>query len=271
MKRGLALVSAIGAGSIWTVVGCGGAAQTAIDGDSGSDSGVDTTSGGMDGGMDGAMPINPGSVGAIVGGMTQDAGGGGFFADGGGSTAMPSTPQVADGCNQLCTKEANAACSAGGTLESCVVGCRLILANPNCASAAQTLFSCLMTANASCDSSGNVVFDRCVVEQLSVDTCFLQNANDPGLATPCATYCAEVAAAKCPNDTSGCQAGCQVIGNLVAGCGNPWKDYVACANGSTLTCGADGKASARACTSQALRFYACVAGGLATILSDAGQ
>lgn len=271
MRLGRASLCAANAAAFMMLVGCGGASQTALNGD---DSGAGTT-GGADGsattgGADGSTPINPGTIGGIVSGMGPDGGMGGAFADAG-STAMPSTPQVVDGCNQLCEKQVAAGCSGGGTLDSCIVGCRVILANPSCASAAQTLFACLPNATASCDASGNVVFDRCQVEQLTADTCFLQNANDTTLANPCATYCAAVTAAKCPNDTPGCQGGCQVVGNLVAGCDAPWKDYVTCANGSTLTCGADGKAGAQACASEALRFYACVAGGLATILSDAGR
>jgi hypothetical protein len=275
MKSDLAIWSAASAGSFLLLSACGGAAQPALPGDSGgpitpaSDSGspnASSPSGGAD-----AAAINPGAIGGILAGMGADDAGEAIFLDSG-SSAMPSTPQVVDGCNQLCTKEVGAACPAGPTLDSCLVGCRVILANPNCASAGQGLFSCVQTAAASCDTSGNVVFAGCQVQQLAADLCFLQGANDPGLTTPCTTYCASVAAANCPSDApSGCQSGCQVIGNLVPGCDTPWKNYVTCANGSTLTCGSNGKAGAPACASQALGFWACAAGGLATILSDGGK
>jgi hypothetical protein len=267
MKPGMALLCVANAASMLLLVGCGGTSQTGLNG---SDSGGGSDGAPTSGGADGSTPLNPGTIGGIIGSMGPDGGAGSTYADAG-STAMPSTPQVVGGCNQLCEKQVAAGCSAGGTLNSCIVGCQVILNNPNCASAAQTLFSCLANATASCDASGNVVFDRCQIEQLTADTCFLQNANDPTLADPCATYCASVTAAKCPNDTPGCQGGCQILGNLVAGCDAAWKSYVTCANGSTLTCGADGKAGAQACASQALRFYSCVTGGLATILSDAGR
>ena len=265
MKGDQAFLPVATAAAMSILLGCGGAAQVTLESDAGGDTGTPPPLGGTDAGS----PINPGMIGTIIGGMAPD-GGAAPIADSG-STAMPSTPQVVDGCNQLCAKETAAACSNSGTLDSCLIGCRVILASPNCATAAQNLFSCLMTATASCDGAGNVVFDRCQLEQLSVDGCFLQAVVDPGLATPCATYCANVTAAHCPSDTpSGCQTGCQVLGNLIAGCGAPWKNYVTCSNGATLTC-ANGKASSMACTPQGLAFFACAAGGLATILSDGGQ
>jgi hypothetical protein len=267
MKGDQAFLPVATAVAISILVGCGGAAQVTLENDAGGDSGTPPPLGGSDAA---SPPISPGMIGTIIGGMGPD-GGAAPIADSG-STAMPSTRQVVDGCNQLCAKENAAACSGSGTVDSCLIGCRVILASPSCATAAQSLFSCLTTATASCDSAGNVVFNQCQGEQLAVDGCFVQNVVDPGLATPCSTYCAHVTAANCPNDTAaGCQTGCQVLGNLIAGCGPPWKNYVACSNGAALTCAANGKASSTACTSQGLAFFACAAGGLATILSDGGR
>ncbi len=276
MRMDLARWRAVNGALVLVVSACGGVAQPALSMDAGSgglsnDAGTSRMppeAGGVDAG---ASPFDPGAIGGILGGMGVDGGGAPTGLDAG-STAMPSTPEVVDGCNQLCTKEVAAACTAGPTLDSCLVGCRVMLANPTCASAGQGLFSCVQTDTASCDASGNVAFNACQIQQLATGLCFLQNANDPALGTPCATYCAGVSAANCPNDNpSGCQAGCQVIGNLVPGCDTAWKNYVTCANASTLTCDTNGKAGSSACAAQALLFWACAAGGLATVLSDGGK
>jgi hypothetical protein len=173
--------------------------------------------------------------------------------------------QVADGCNALCTKEATANCPNQGTLNSCIVGCRVLLNNPNCAAATTNLINCESTSTVSCDSNGKATLDACGSQTLLSAACFLQNAIDPTLQAPCASYCGKVAAANCPNDMpSGCQSGCQVFGGLFPACEVAWKSYVTCANQNPVTCGSDGKASAQACALQALTFFACFLGNAAT-------
>jgi len=198
-------------------------------------------------------------------------GGSGFegAADAGPPVGIP--PVVADGCAALCAKEATAMCPNQGSVASCVLGCRALLNNPSCTSQTEALFACEKTSAVSCDSSGKASLDSCVVQTLSSAACFLQSTNDPTLAGPCTKFCAESAAAKCPNDSpSGCQLGCMVVGNLIPACDSSWKAYVTCAIGASFSCGSDGKAWAPACAFQAFTYLACTARGVTTV-SDAGQ
>lgn len=213
--------------------------------------------------------FNPGAIGSLVGSAPMaDAGSSSTPDDAGGLTV---TPQVVDGCSALCTKEEAANCSAFGSVSSCQVGCELLVRNPSCASDAQSLFSCASGATASCDSSGNPTFANCDLQEVESAACFLVNATDQTLQAPCTTYCTAVAAAKCPNDNpNGCVESCQVLGNLL-GCDSAWTEYVSCANGSTLSCGSDGKAGATACIVQAASFWECAASGLVTLTGDAGS
>src|SRR5262249_12903753 len=150
------------------------------------------------------------------------------------------TPQVVDGCNALCAKEASAMCPNQGTIENCVLGCRLILNKPGCTDSANALFTCEKTSPAGCDDQGKATLTGCGIEQLKAATCFLQSATDPTLKGPCTSYCANVAAAKCPNDdVAGCALSCPVVGNFIAGCNDFWKSYVTCASSAMLTCGRD--------------------------------
>jgi hypothetical protein len=180
-------------------------------------------------------------------------------------------PAVASGCDKLCAKEATAMCPNQGSIESCVVGCRLLLNNPSCAMQAQSLFACEQASPVSCDSSGKATLDACGVQTLVSAACFLQSDTDPTLQGPCTKYCAESAAAACPgDDPSGCQAGCQVVGNLIPACDTLWTGYITCAaGGASLSCGNDGKAWAPACTVQAIEYLACTAQG-ATTVGDGG-
>ena len=247
------------------LVGCGGASDSTV---SGEDGGADGTSSGMgenvvDGG---ATLINPGQLGSLVGGSIPDAG----VASPPEGGAIPA--QIVDGCTTLCTEEQAAGCAGFGSLGSCQVGCNLLLRNPACTSAAQSLFACASGATATCDSSGNPTFSACAAQELATDACVLLKATDTSLATPCATYCAGVSAAKCPDDSSqsACVGACPLFGNLF-GCDAQWAQYVACANGSTLTCGSDGKASAAACLAQAASFWECAAGELLVASADGGS
>ena len=220
---------------------------------------VDGTSAG-----DSAAPFNPGMLGGFLGAN----GDGGSAAVGDAGT----NPQVVDGCTRLCTEEAAAACPAAGSLQSCIVGCQLVVGNPGCATQAQDLFSCVDGKTATCDSSGNATFAGCGAMELESEACFLQNATDPTLQMPCAAYCANVAAAKCPNDDpTGCLSSCPVVGNLISGCGASWKNYVTCAGTATFACGSDGKAAPAGCASQVLTFLGCAAAGIAPLVTDAGQ
>jgi len=250
--------------------GCGGSTSVLFSDDDAGPADAAGPTGLVDGpgatgtGGDAAAPFNPGMLGGLVGGSN----------DGGAVTVGDSaaSAQVVDGCTRLCTAEAAAACPASGSLQSCIVGCQLVVGNPSCAAQTQALFACVDGASATCDSSGNATFAGCAPQELETEACFLQNTTDPSLATPCATYCANVAAAKCPNDNpAGCPSACPVEGNLISGCGPAWKDYVTCANTSTLACGSDGKAAPAGCAAQGLTFLACAAAGLAPLVSDAGR
>jgi hypothetical protein len=210
--------------------------------------------------------FNPGALGMLVGNPPVDAG----------AVAVPDaavviSPQVVDGCAQLCDKEQAANCPGFGSLSTCMVGCELLLKNPSCSSMAQTLFSCVSGSTASCDSSGNPTFANCGFQEIASAGCFITSNVDSTLQAPCTTYCAAVAAAKCPNDNpNGCVGSCQILGNLF-GCDSQWSQYVTCANGSTLSCGSDGKASASACITQAASFWECAAGELIVLTTaDAG-
>jgi hypothetical protein len=267
-------------GVVWALAfaGCGGAAQSSL-GDAGvanqlNDSGGSSpdSSGST---SEGGSSFDPGSiVGGLLGGAS-DAGmmimDGGTSGDPGPDAAPPmSLPpqQIMDGCSQLCTKEATAACPAQGTADSCLLGCRLLAGNPACSTETANLFSCGMNATASCDAAGKAQLDGCGIQQLNFASCLLTKSSDPSLSGPCANYCAGVAAAKCPNDKPGdCQASCPLLGGLL-GCSAPWKSYVTCGEHEMFTCGTDGKASASACIGPALGFFACV---YTKLSSDAGK
>ena len=246
------------------LAGCGGSAGAALD--TTVDSGSDVASATSDAGA--GSGFNPGSMGSLVGSTLPDAGSGTPTSTDAGGLMV--SPQVVDGCSQLCTKEGAASCAAFGSVSSCMVGCELLVRNPACSSAAQNLFSCVGGATASCDSSGNATFTSCGLQELASGSCFIAKATDQTLEAPCTTYCAAVAAAKCPSDNpNGCVASCQLLGNLL-GCDPAWTQYVTCANGSTLSCGSDGKAGASACIAQAAAFWECAASGLESLTADDG-
>jgi hypothetical protein len=146
----------------------------------------------------------------------------------------------------------------------------LILNNPNCATAANSLFTCSATSAVSCDAQGKAQLDSCGAQGLTAAACFLTNATDPTLAGPCATMCSKEAALHCPNDMlSGCQTGCQVTGGFIPSCSSDWRSYVNCAASSTTwMCDSSGKASpGGSCFVPAIVYFACVLGSLS---QDAG-
>jgi hypothetical protein len=237
-------------------IGCGGATSSSLAGPDGA--AVSSVAAVPDGA---ASSVSPSGLGSTLGG-NPDAG-----------LSFGVTTQVADGCDALCAKEATANCPNQGTTAACAVGCRLLLNNPACATAANALLACAGTSTVSCDSTGKATLDNCGVQTLSSAACFLQNAMDPTLQAPCTTYCSKVTTANCPNDTpSGCQQGCQTVGGFIPACDPLWKAYVTCAdgNGVAVTCGNDGKAGAPSCVVQALTYAACLLGGVSTTI-DAGQ
>jgi len=197
---------------------------------------------------------------------TVFGGSGTTFIGGSGTISPPPIPPpiVAAGCAALCAKEATAMCPSQGSIGSCVAGCRLLLNNPSCAAQTAALFACEPTSTVSCDASGKASLDDCEIQTLSATACVLEDATDPTLAAPCAKYCAESAAAACPgDDPSGCQASCQVAGNLVAGCDSAWTSYVTCAvGGGVLSCGNGGNAFSPACLVQGLEYLACTGQGI---------
>jgi hypothetical protein len=272
MRRQFVLLP-VGVVSALTLFGCGGAAQSSL-GDAGTQQSTD--SGGTKPTSEGGSPFDPGSIGSLLGGgtdagmmatMDDAASGGPDQPDAGPMMSLP-PQQIMDGCSQLCTKEASAACPAQGTVDSCLLGCRLLAGNPGCSTETANLFSCAKNATASCDAAGKAQLDGCGIQQLNFASCLFTRSSDPSLSGPCANYCAAVAAAKCPNDKpSDCQASCPLLGGLL-GCSATWKSYVTCAEHEMFTCGTDGKASASACFGPALGFFACVYTNLS---SDAGK
>lgn len=184
------------------------------------------------------------------------------------------SPVVTTGCQALCSAEAaevDAGCTGFGSVSQCLLGCSLLLGNPNCSAQASALFSCSQGASMSCDSSGNVAIQGCALQQLEAETCALSNAVNTSLSGPCTQYCANVASAHCPNEAdSGCVPGCEVAGSLVPSCSPSWTGYVNCAETATITCGTDGKGSASACLVQYVQFVACFAQGVSTLVGDGG-
>src|SRR5450432_1859029 len=287
MKRAFVLLPVVGAVSMVTWLGCGGSTgdfSTVGDGGAGTtttggggasgsagmsgSSGTSTGSSGTSAMTADAGPsFDPGAIGGLVGGAMD----GGRPATDAGIGGGVITPEVVDGCNSLCIKEASSNCPNQGTVGDCVVGCRLILNNPTCSTQANKLFACEKTSPSACDSQGKASLTGCGIEELNAASCFLTNAADPTLAAPCMSYCGAVAAAKCPNeDPSGCATSCPVIGNFIPACNMYWQKYVACAMAATITCGTDGKANATGCGVQGLAYLFCTAGGVANT-GDAGQ
>lgn len=264
------LVSVLGIVS-WVVgVGCGGATTGDLAGPDGGGSSPDAAAPGLEAAASGpeaastspaattdggGSAFNPSAIGAMLGGSV-DAG-----------LSIGVTPQVADGCDALCAKEATANCPNQGATSDCSLGCRLLLNNPACTTATTALFTCEGSSTVSCDQTGKASLDDCGVQALTSAACFLQSANDPTIAAPCTTYCAKVGAAACPNDDqAGCQQGCQIVGGFVPACDSLWKAYVGCADGDAgaVACGTDGKAGAEGCLLQAVAYAACLYGNVST-------
>jgi hypothetical protein len=220
------------------------------------------------------LPGSPGSPAAFDAGGLLDA----YVppvpvADAGATVSAPPTAAVIYGCAELCAKEATVTCPAQQTLADCRAGCSLALANPKCTQTTQALFTCSKTATATCGSDGKATLKGCEAQSLMAGGCFLTNAADPAMNSPCASFCGKVATAKCPNDgtVADCIGGCTIMGNLLAGCGPTWNAYVTCANGATaMACGNDGKAWAPACVGQAFTFLGCAASLYQTVTADAG-
>lgn len=256
--------------------GSGGAAG-AGQGGAGGSAGAATDGGGATPFNPGAitLPIGPGTTAAFDAGAALDAP---YVppvqvGDAGATVSAPPTPAVIYGCAQLCAKEATITCPAQQTLADCRSGCSLALANPKCTQTTQALFTCSKTATPICGTDGKATLQGCEPQTLLAGGCFLTNAVDPAMSSPCATFCGKVAATKCPNDgtAADCVGGCTVMGNLIAGCATTWNAYVLCANGaSAMACGNDGKAWAPACLGQALTFLGCAASLYQTVTADAG-
>jgi hypothetical protein len=270
--RGQFALLPVGVVSALAALGCGGATQASL----GEDAGTGTTVDAGGATSEGGSPFDPGAIGGLLGGgmdagmMTSTPEGGTVGPDQSDAGPMMSLPpqQIMDGCSQLCTKEATAACAAQGTPSSCLTGCRLLASNPACSTETANLFSCATNATASCDAMGKAQLDGCGIQQVTFASCLFTKASDPSLSGPCANYCTGVAAAKCPNDKPGdCQASCPLIGGLF-GCSATWKGYVTCAEHETFTCGTNGTAGASACIVPALGFFACAARNLS---ADAGM
>jgi hypothetical protein len=282
MKRAFVLIPFVGVVSLVTWSGCGGGttgdfASVDMDGGAGSgggsaggggdNSGTGGTSGGATTNTDAGVSFNPGAIGGLVGGGSD---GGVPAADAAIGGAVIS-PEVVDGCNSLCAKEATANCPNQGTLGNCIVGCRLILNNAKCSTSANALFACEKNSTAVCDAQGKATLTACGAQELAAASCFLQNAADPTLNAPCMSYCANIGAAKCPNeDPAGCATGCPVVGNFIPACNMYWKNYVTCASTAKITCGMDGKANAAGCGVQGLAYILCTAGGVLST-GDGGQ
>jgi hypothetical protein len=280
MKRVFVWFPVVGAFSAFAWMGCGGATSAefmSIDTDGGGTAGRGGTSVGAAGstgtagtttGAGGSTGFDPGGVGTIIG--ATDGGLPPISVDGGGGGGII-PPEVVNGCNELCVKEATANCPNQDPLNNCIVGCRRILNNPNCTRATDNLFACEKDSAVSCDAQGKATLTNCGLEQLAAATCFLVNAQDPTLKPACTTYCANVAAANCPNDdAAGCAIGCPVVGNFIPACNMYWKEYVTCASTATLVCGQDGKAGAPACALQFLAYALCTIGGVVNT-GDAGR
>jgi hypothetical protein len=121
-----------------------------------------------------------------------------------------------------------------------------------------------------CDAQGKATLTSCGTEAVTATACVLQNAVYPTLKEDCATYCANVASAMCPNDDPGCPSSCPIFGNLIPVCNPLWKAYVACASTAKMACGDDGKAGAPTCGVEGARFLLCVASGVLNT-GDAGM
>jgi hypothetical protein len=257
------------------MLGASGAVASAGSGESGSVSfsGVDVSGNGGSSGTSSGSGAFGGSGSVAFSGAFEGSGStsgfessGATFIGGSGSISPPPIPPpiVAAGCAALCAKEATAMCPSQGSIGSCIQGCRLLLNNPSCTAQTAALFACEPTSTVSCDDSGKASLDDCEIQTLGATACVLQDDIDTTLAAPCAKYCAESAAAACPgDDPSGCQASCQVAGNLVAGCDPAWTSYVMCAvGGGALSCGNGGNAFAPGCLVQGLEYLACTGQGI---------
>jgi hypothetical protein len=289
MRAASSFVRIVGAASMFAFLACGGSTTsdllgatpgddggaatgatgtTGASGSAGTTATTTTTTGGSGGAGGqsgtGGTGFDPGGIGTIIGGVDAGA------FDAGVAVGAPISPEVVDGCNALCAKEATANCANQGTTASCVVGCRLLLNNPKCAARTSALFKCEATSDVACDAQGKATLTGCAAEQVGAASCFLDNAVDPTLNGPCTTYCANVASAMCPNDDAGCPSSCPILGNLIPACNPLWKDYVACASTAKMACGNDGKAGAPACGLQGARFFLCLEGGVLNT-GDAGM
>ena len=251
-----------------TALACGGSttpyfSTTDPDAGSGGSAGAVGSDGGSlaDGSAgQGGSSFDPGAIGGLIGGAAEA---GAAIADAGMAGSGAISSEVIDGCNSLCAKDATANCPNQGTVEDCVLGCRLFLNNPSCGAQTTALFACEKSSPASCDAAGKATLTQCPIEQLSAVTCFLQNARDPSLKDSCMTYCANVAAAHCSSDDiAGCPTSCQVVGNFIPACNAYWKRYIDCSLTSTFACGSDGKAVASACGVELAQYALCTLSGV---------
>jgi hypothetical protein len=269
------------------ICSCGGTTEGAFEpGGGGAAPGSGGTAGASQGGAGGSAgaAFNPGAIALPIGpGTTVPFDAGGVLdatyvppvqvGDAGATVGAPPTPAVIYGCAELCAKEATITCPAQQAQADCRSGCSLALANPKCTQTTEALFTCSKTATPICGTDGKATLQGCEAQTLLAGGCFLTNAVDPAMSSPCATFCGKVATAKCPNDgtIADCIGGCTVMGNLLAGCGATWSAYVTCANGATaMACGNDGKAWAPACVGQAFTFLGCAASLYQTVTADAG-
>lgn len=205
--------------------------------------------------------------GMAAGGMSMGGGSGGSTAGStnssgaGGTATVP--PELRDRCGALCMSKAEAECPNDPTVSECVMGCALLVQQPECVQAFDGLFDCMEGETFTCDDAGESTVTGCDAQAALAAFCFLGSVPDPALQAPCERYCADAQTAQCPNaeSESDCVFGCQSAGSVVPNCSPAWMTYIECSDGAMYTCGDDGRPVAAGCEPDLLRFVACLLEG----------